>query len=66
MGAVVWVVGMLVVVVGALLAVDWVTAGRTKRRMLVRAKDQGSADTAIGYANIQNQAQGSQADTWGL
>ena len=61
-----WVLGGIVAVVGLLLAVDWVTAGRTKRRMLVRAKDQGASDSAIGYSIIQNQAQGSQNDTWGL
>jgi hypothetical protein len=64
--AVGWVVGLLAVVVGGLVAVDWFTAGRTKRRMVVRAKDQGESDTAIGYGTIQNQSHGSQFGTWGM
>jgi hypothetical protein len=59
-----WVIGGLVVVVGLLLAVDWFTAARTKRRVLVRARDQGSDDTGIGYTIVEHQARSSQLDTW--
>jgi hypothetical protein len=52
------------VVVGLLLAVDWFTAARTKRRVLVRARDQGSDDTGIGYTIVEHQARSSQLDTW--
>jgi hypothetical protein len=51
-----FVVGGILVLVGALLAVDWVTAGHTKRK-LVRAKDQSSTDANVGYAAIQRQGQ---------
>ena len=52
MPAIVWVVIGLVVFVGALLALDWFTAGRTRRRMLVRAKDQGATDANVGYGTV--------------
>ena len=42
MPATLWVFGGIALLVVVLLAVDWFTAGRKKRRMLVRAKDQGS------------------------
>ena len=64
MPAAVWVIGGLVVVVTALLAVDWLTAGRKKRRMLVRATDQSGGNSHVDYAAIENQAHGSQFDTW--
>jgi hypothetical protein len=51
-----FVVGGILALVGALLAVDWVTAGHTKRK-LVRAKDQSSTDANVGYAAIQRQGQ---------
>ena len=58
MPAVVWVVGAIVVLVVAMLAVDWFTAGRAKGRLLVRAKDQNSDNAGVGYADIQNQIRG--------
>ncbi len=64
MAAAVWVIGGLVVVVTALLAVDWFTAGRKKRRMLVRATDQSRGNSHVDYAAIENQSHGSQFDTW--
>ena len=51
-----FVVGGILVLVGALLAVDWVTAGHTKRK-LVRAKEQSSMNANVGYAGIQRQSQ---------
>jgi hypothetical protein len=56
MPAIVWVVMGLVVLVGALLAVDWFTAGLTRRRVLMRAKDQGTGNANAGYAVIENRA----------
>jgi hypothetical protein len=50
MGAVLWVVGAIVLMAGLLLAVDWFTAGRSRGRTLVRAKDQSSDNAAVGYA----------------
>jgi hypothetical protein len=64
MPAAVWVIGGLVVVVTALLTVDWFTAGRKKRRMLVRATDQSRGNSHVDYAAIENQTHGSQFDTW--
>ena len=64
MPAAVWVIGGLVAVVTALLAVDWFTAGRKKRRMLVRATDQSLGNSHVDYAAIENQTHGSQFDTW--
>jgi hypothetical protein len=55
MPAIVWVIAGTVVLVVALLAVDWFWAGRTKGRLLVRAKDQSSGDTGVGYAAIEDQ-----------
>lgn len=51
------VIGGIVLLVGVLLAVDWFTAGRSKRRLLVRAKDQSSGSIGVGYALIQRDAQ---------
>ncbi|HET8663435.1 MAG TPA: hypothetical protein VFM08_03895 [Nocardioides sp.] len=64
MWAVVWVVGMLVVLVGALLAVDWMASKRTKGRLLARAKDQYATDKNVGYTTIENQSHGTQFNTW--
>lgn len=47
----------IVLLVGALLAVDWFTAGRAKGRLLVRAKDQSSESTGVGYGLIERDAQ---------
>ena len=49
-----FVLGGVVAFVVALLALDWFTAGRAKRR-LVRAKDQHSSDPSIGYTVIEQQ-----------
>jgi hypothetical protein len=49
-----FVLGGVVAFVVALLALDWFTAGRGKRR-LVRAKDQHSSDPSIGYTVIEQQ-----------
>jgi hypothetical protein len=51
-----FVVGGILLLVGALLALDWITAGHTKRR-LVRAKDQSSTSANVGYAGIERQSQ---------
>jgi hypothetical protein len=59
--AIVWVVIALVVLVAALLAIDWSTAGPSRRRMLVRAKDQSSDNAGVGYASIPRQAQSTQS-----
>lgn len=64
MWAVVWVVGALVVLVGAFVALDWMTSKRTKGRLLARAKDQYASDRNVGYTTIQNQSHGSQFGTW--
>jgi hypothetical protein len=53
--AVVWVVIGLVVFVGALLAVDWLMAGRKKRHLLVNPDDQSGQSTAIGYGTMLGQ-----------
>jgi hypothetical protein len=53
-----WVVGALVVLVTALLVVDWFTAGRAKRRLLVRAKDQQVGNANVDYTVIQRIGQG--------
>jgi hypothetical protein len=60
MPAIVWVVIVIVGLVAALLAVDWFTAGRSKRR-LVRATDQNSDNAGVGYANIIRQGQSTQS-----
>jgi hypothetical protein len=60
MPAIVWVVGALVVIVGALLAVDWFTAGRVKGRMLVRARDGSESDSNVNYTHIEQTTQGMQ------
>ncbi len=51
-----FVFGGISLLVVLLLAVDWFTAGRSKRR-LVRAKDQSSGDAGVGYAVIEQQSQ---------
>jgi hypothetical protein len=51
------VIGGIVLLVGALLAVDWFTAGRTQRRGLVRAKDQSEGSAGVGYAAIERNIQ---------
>ncbi len=60
MPAIVWVVGALVVIVGALLAVDWFTAGRVKGRMLVRARDGSESDLNVNYTHHEQTVQGIQ------
>jgi hypothetical protein len=57
MPAIVSVVGGLVVLVGALLAVDWFTAGRAKGRLLVRANNQSSDNLGVGYAAVESNLQ---------
>jgi hypothetical protein len=52
MPAWVFVVGGLVVLVGVLLAVDWLTAGRAKRRMLGRGRDARAAADAANYGVV--------------
>jgi hypothetical protein len=59
------VVGGIVLLVGALLAVDWFTAGRAKGRRLVRAKDQSSGKAGIGYASIERTTQSQQNQNGG-
>ena len=49
-----FVLGGVAGLVVALLAPDWLTAGRAKRRV-VRAKDQHSSDPSIGYTVIEQQ-----------
>ena len=63
MPATLWVFGGIALLVVALLAVDWFTAGRKKRRMLVRAKDQGVGNERIDYTVIERQGQNIQNQT---
>jgi len=63
MPATLWVFGGIALLVVALLAVDWFTAGRRKRRMLVRAKDQGVGNERIDYTVIERQGQNIQNQT---
>jgi hypothetical protein len=56
MPAIVWVVLGLALLVAALLAVDWFTAGRAKRRILVRSKDQSATDPNVGYGAVMIQS----------
>jgi hypothetical protein len=51
-----FVLGALMGLVVALLALDWFTAGRAKRRV-VRAKDQHTSDRSLGYTVIEQQGQ---------
>lgn len=44
------------VLAGALLALDWFTAGHARRRV-VRARDQHSSDTSVGYTVVEQQGQ---------
>ena len=62
MPAIVWVVGALVVVVGALLAVDWFTAGRVKkaRRMLARAQDGSATGANVNFTHVEQTVRGMQ------
>jgi hypothetical protein len=46
------VIAGIVLLVGVLLAFDWFMAGRTKGRLLVRAKDK-SENSGVGYAVIE-------------
>lgn len=62
MPAWIYVVGVIVLLVVALLAVDWFTAGRGKRRG-VRAKDQYASDVGVGYTVIERQQQSIQDQT---
>jgi hypothetical protein len=55
MPAIVEVIGGLVVLVAALLAVDWFTAGRLKGRRLVSARNQNAQNAGVGYAQIDTQ-----------
>jgi hypothetical protein len=48
--------GGIAVLAVIVLAIDWFTAGRAKRK-LVRAKDQYSTDANVGYTVIERQAQ---------
>ena len=66
MPAWVWVLGGLVVLVGVLLAVDWFAAGRSKRRILVRARDQDPGNAGIGYTLIELQGPSDQNQTGAL
>jgi hypothetical protein len=54
------VIGGIVLLVGALLAIDWFTAGRAKGRMLVRAKDQSAGNAGVGYAATERNIRGAQ------
>jgi uncharacterized membrane protein len=51
------VIAGILLLVGVLVAVDWFTAGRSKKRMLVRAKDQSAGDSSVGYAVIERDVQ---------
>ncbi|HET7430586.1 MAG TPA: hypothetical protein VFJ89_03690 [Nocardioides sp.] len=55
MMSIVIVCAALAVVVGALLAVDWFVAGRTKRQ-LVRARDPRVGDLGVDLGVIESQA----------
>lgn len=63
MPATLWVFGGIALLVVTLLAVDWFTAGRKRRRMLVRAKDQGVGNERIDYTVIERQGQNIQNQT---
>jgi hypothetical protein len=54
-----FVLGGIVLLVVVLLAVDWFTAGRTKRT-LVRGRDQYSTDIGVGYGVIERQVSSTQ------
>ena len=41
----------LVLVAGGLVAVDWFTAGRAKRRILMRARDGSATDAGVAPAD---------------
>ena len=51
------VAGGILLLVGALVALDWFTAGRAKGRMLVRAKDQSADNAGVGYAGVERNLQ---------
>jgi hypothetical protein len=59
MMSVVIVFGGLAAVVGTLLAIDWLVAGRSERRN-VRARDQQVGDLNVDPAVIQREAQSNQ------
>jgi len=50
------VIGAIVLVVAALLALDWVMAGRSGRRRLMSARDGEAGNANAGYAFIETQA----------
>ena len=50
----------LVLVAGGLVAVDWFTAGRAKRRILMRARDGSATDAGVGYAIVEQSMHGIQ------
>jgi hypothetical protein len=49
------VVGGLVAVVAALLALDWLMAGRRSRRVLKSARDEEAGNLNAGYALIERE-----------
>ena len=63
MPATLWVFGGIALLVVALLAVDWISTGRKKGRMLVRAKDQGVGNERLDYTVIERQTQSIQDQT---
>ena len=65
MWTVVWIVGVLVVLVGAWLGVDWWTSKRTQGQMLARAKDQHDANLGVGYSTFERDVRSSQHDNLG-
>jgi hypothetical protein len=66
MPAMVWVIGAVVLLVALLLALDWFTAGRTKRRILVRAGEQGATDVNVGYGAVIAQSHSTDIQTGGF
>jgi hypothetical protein len=60
-----WVVVLagILVLVAAILAVDWFTAGHSRRR-LVRARDQQVGNTNVDYTVLQRQGVSQQEQTW--
>ncbi len=49
------VIGTLVVLVAALLTLDWFMAGRTGHRILRSARDGEAANADVGYASIERE-----------
>jgi hypothetical protein len=62
MPAWVFIVGVILLLVVGMLAVDWFSAGRVKRRG-VRAKDQYASDANVGYTVLERQQQSIQDQT---